>query len=126
LAAAFVIAQEMENNQVIVIQETEYTGAGKHLLPQLSFARKNGIEIRIGRPQEEVAGVDIVLPEHPSKLVIKEMDLNSYRKSYITNAIKNQNISVLESIDIDFLCEETRLNRLHVLEILSNMKVYIR
>jgi 2-amino-4-ketopentanoate thiolase beta subunit len=27
LAAAFVIAQEMEDNQMIVMQETEYTGA---------------------------------------------------------------------------------------------------
>lgn len=125
LAAAFVIAQEMENNQVIVVQETEYTGAGKHILSQLSFARKNGIDLRIGKPQEEIPGVNIILPEHPSTLVIKEIDLNSYRKSYISNAIKNKNINVLESIDLDFLCDETKLDRLYVLEILSNMKVYV-
>jgi 2-amino-4-ketopentanoate thiolase beta subunit len=125
LAAAFVIAQEMENNQMIVIQETEYTGAGKHLLPQLSFARKNGINIRIGRPQEEIPGVNIILPEHPSLLAIKEMDLYSFRKSYIVNSIKNKKIDILESIDLDFLCEETKLDRLQVLEILSNMKIYV-
>jgi hypothetical protein len=125
LAAAFVIAQEMENNQMIVIQETEYTGAGKHLLPQLSFARKNGINIRIGRPQEEIPGVNIILPEHPSLLAIKEMDLYSFRESYIVNSIKNKKIDILESIDLDFLCEETKLDRLQVLEILSNMKIYV-
>jgi 2-amino-4-ketopentanoate thiolase beta subunit len=125
LAAAFVIAQEMENNQVIVVQETEYTGAGKHILPQLSFARRNGIDIRIGRPQEEIPGVNIILPEHPSRLCIKEMDLSSYRKSYIANVIKNKKINILEPIDLGFLCEETKLDKIQVLEMLSNMKIYV-
>ena len=44
LAAAFSIAQEMPRDAMIVVQETEYTGAGKHVQPQLSFARENGIE----------------------------------------------------------------------------------
>ena len=38
LAAAFAIAQEYDNDDVIVVQETEYTGAGKHILSQLNFA----------------------------------------------------------------------------------------
>ena len=54
LAAAFYLAQEMDENQTIVVQETEYTGAGKHVNPQLSFARENGIEIKFGNPDEEV------------------------------------------------------------------------
>lgn len=40
LAAAFSVAQEMDEDQCIVVQETEYTGAGKHVNPQLAFARK--------------------------------------------------------------------------------------
>lgn len=125
LAAAFVIAQEMENNQIIVVQETEYTGAGKHTFAQLSFARSNGIDIKIGNPQEEIPGVNIILPEHPSRLGIKEMDLLHLRKSYISNAINNKNVRSLDTIDLDFLCEETKLDKLKVLEILSSMKVYV-
>jgi cysteine synthase len=125
LAAAFVIAQEMENNQIIVVQETEYTGAGKHTFAQLSFARSNGIDIKIGNPQEEIPGVNIILPEHPSRLGTKEMDLLHLRKSYISNAINNKNIRSLDTIDLDFLCEETKLDKLKVLEILSSMKVYV-
>jgi cysteine synthase len=125
LAAAFVIAQEMENNQIIVVQETEYTGAGKHTFAQLSFARSNGIDIKIGNPQEEIPGVNIILPEHPSRLGTKEMDLLHLRKSYISNAINNKNIRSLDTVDLDFLCEETKLDKLKVLEILSSLKVYV-
>lgn len=125
LAAAFSIAQEMENNQIIVVQETEYTGAGKHILAQLNFAKKNGIDIRIGKPQEEIPGVNIILPEHPSRLTVKDIDLNSCRKSYIVNAVKNVNTKVVEQVDLDFLCEETKLDRLNILDILSYIKVYV-
>jgi 2-amino-4-ketopentanoate thiolase beta subunit len=125
LAAAFIIAQEMENNQIIVVQETEYTGAGKHTCAQLSFAKSNGIDIRIGNPQEEIPGVNIILPEHPSKLRTREMDLFPLRKSYIANAINNRNLKSIEVVDLEFLCDETRLDKLAVLEILSSMKVYV-
>lgn len=125
LSAAFIIAQEMENNQIIVVQETEYTGAGKHIIPQLSFARKNGIEISIGNTQEEVPGVNIILPSHPSKLSIKEMDLNHYRKSYIANAVKNSQAKSISELDFEFLCNETKLNKKEVFEIISDMDVYV-
>ena len=36
LTAAFYLAQEMPEDQIIVAQETEYTGAGKSIMPQLS------------------------------------------------------------------------------------------
>src|SRR5699024_10557569 len=35
LAAAFALAQEMDEDQIILVQETEYTGAGKAIQPQL-------------------------------------------------------------------------------------------
>jgi 2-amino-4-ketopentanoate thiolase beta subunit len=126
LAAAFIISQEMDDERIIVVQETEYTGAGKHIFSQLSFARRKGIDIKIGNPHEEVPGVSIVLPEHPSKLTIKEMDLNSLRKSYISNTIKTKGIYDLEAVDLEFLCEETKLDRMSVLELLSNLNVYVR
>lgn len=125
LAAAFVISQEMENEQILIVQETEYTGAGKHLIPQLSFAKKNGVDVKIGNPEEEMPGKNIILPSHPSKLTVKEIDLNSCRKSYITNAIKNNNVNEIEALDLDFLCEETRLSKASVLEILKTLDIKI-
>lgn len=61
LAAAFALSQEMPQDATIVVQETEYTGAGKHLQPQLSFARENGIEVRFGDPKDEVPGKSVIL-----------------------------------------------------------------
>ena len=43
VAAAFALAQELPEDAVIVVSETEYTGAGKHIQPQMAFARENGI-----------------------------------------------------------------------------------
>lgn len=125
LAAAFVLAQEYDDDQIIVVQETEYTGAGKHILPQLSFAKKNNIEVKIGNPEEEVPGENIILPSHPSKMMVKELNLDNYRRSYISNAVKNANVSSIESTDLDFLCEETNLNKKHVENILSELGIYV-
>lgn len=125
LAAAFVLAQEYDDDQIIVVQETEYTGAGKHILPQLSFAKKNGIEVKIGNPEEEVPGKNIILPSHPSKMMVNELNLDNYRRSYISNAVKNANVSSIESTDLDFLCEETNLNKKHVENILSELGIYV-
>lgn len=126
LAAAFVISQEMDNSQVIVVQETEYTGAGKHPMAQLSFAKDNGIEVRVGDPEEEIPGTNIILPSHPSKLTKWEMDLNNYRKSYISNVINTKKIKQVEAVDIEFLSQETKLNSIDVKDILANMGIYER
>ncbi|MBR7088812.1 MAG: hypothetical protein IKI38_05600, partial [Mogibacterium sp.] len=73
LAAAFSLAQELPEDAVIVISETEYTGAGKHIQPQLTFARENGIEIRFGDPKEDIPGKNIILPED-AILVVSETE----------------------------------------------------
>ena len=88
LAAAFSIAQEMDEDQIIVVQETEYTGAGKHIQPQLSFARSNGIEIFFGNPTEQVPGKNIILPKHPNLIKATDMDMDKLRKSVVKNALK--------------------------------------
>jgi len=106
LTAAFAMAQELDQDQMIVVQETEYTGAGKHVQPQLSFARKNGIEIIFGDPKDEVPGKNIILPSHPSMIKVNEADLNHMRKSLIKNALTNYNVIPNEA-DIAFLVEET-------------------
>ncbi|EQB87162.1 2-amino-4-ketopentanoate thiolase subunit beta [Clostridium sp. BL8] len=126
LAAAFVIAQEMEDDEIIVIQETEYTGAGKHILPQLTFAKNNGIEILKGDPKTEVPGKNIVLPESPAMLQIDDKDLNGYRKSLIKNSIKKLDSNTVDILDVDFLCEETKLSKVEVIDILSSHGIFVK
>lgn len=123
LAAAFVLAQELDDDEIIVVQETEYTGAGKHIVPQLNFAKENGIEILIGNPIEEVPGRNIVLPCDPSYLMVEEMNLNEYRKSLIKNTVNQLNGRTLEDIDIEFMGEETRLSKEEVLDVLSQISL---
>jgi cysteine synthase len=109
LTAAFSLAQEMDQDQMIVVQETEYTGAGKHIQPQLSFARDNGIEIVIGNPKDEVPGKNIILPSHPSLIKAQDANLDNMRKSLIKNALATINSKPTEE-DIEFLAVETNMN----------------
>jgi cysteine synthase len=45
LAAAIALARELDEDRLLVVQETEYTGAGKHPLAQLGLAKRMGIEV---------------------------------------------------------------------------------
>lgn len=123
LVAAFKLSQEMDEEQIIVVQETEYTGAGKHINPQLTFARENGIEIIIGDPKDEVPGKNIILPKDPSYITLTELDLNKTRKSYIRNAINHINATTVSSEDIDFLAEDTKSSVEFVKEALDELEV---
>jgi hypothetical protein len=109
LTAAFALAMEMDEDEIIIVQETEYSGAGKHPLAQLSFARENGIEIRFGNPDEEIPGKDIILPEDPAKIRARPVDLSKLRRSLVRNMIENRGVTKVEELDIFFLMEETRL-----------------
>jgi len=117
LAAAFAIAQEMDAGQTIVVQETEYTGAGKHVQPQLSFALDNGIELTFGEAREEVPGKNIVLPKTPGHMRTDEIDLDRLRKSLVANATKG--MGEITPRDAEFLREETRLGAEKILEIIG-------
>ena len=72
----------------MVVQETEYTGAGKHHNSQLSFARENGIEVRRGDPKDNVPGKAIVIPERLDQVWGKVQDMERLRLSYLKNAAK--------------------------------------
>lgn len=125
LTAAFALAKELEEDQIIVVQETEYTGAGKHPLAQLSFAKKNGIEVKFGNPEEEIPGKTIILPEHPSFVKTRYSDMNKLRKSYIKNAVKHVNVNSANERDIQFLIEETKSNKDFVVETLKELNIKI-
>ncbi len=121
LAAAFSLAQELDQDQTIVVQETEYTGAGKHIQPQLSFARENGIEIKFGNPHDEVPGQNIILPSHPSMIKAQDLDVDSMRRSLIKNALKNYNVTEPTKEDIKFLAEETNSNEEFVKNVIASL-----
>lgn len=122
LAAAFVIAQELDEGQIVVVQETEYTGAGKHPLAQLNLAKQMGIEVRRGDPRDSKPGQCIVIPEQPTQLAVVNIDLEHVRRSYLHNAIKLlPRGASLSEIDLAFLAEETRISPTHVQEILNEL-----
>lgn len=121
LAAAFSIAQEMPRDAMIVVQETEYTGAGKHVQPQLSFARENGIEVRLGDPKDEVPGKSVIIPEHPSLIKAKDMDLDRQKRSLIRGNLRKYTMDPTEE-DYKFLAEETKKDVEWVKQAVSEIK----
>lgn len=126
LTAAFALAQEMDRDQVIVVQETEYTGAGKHPMPQLSFAKQNGIEILFGNPDMEEPGKNIILPAHPSDIKVRDYDINKARISYIKNCINNTKVTEITKEDFDFLVKDTKSDRKLVEDTLKELNVTIK
>jgi cysteine synthase len=109
LAAAFVLAQELDREQIIVVQETEYTGAGKHPIAQLNLARRMGVAVTRGDPRDDRPGARIVIPEQPAQLRVVDVDLDHVRRSYLRNALASlPEHAQLSDIDIEFLAAETR------------------
>ena len=123
LAAAFKIAQELDEDKIVVVQETEYTGAGKHIQPQLTFAKENGIEVLIGDPSKETPGENIILPKDPSYIKIEDVELNKTRRSYIRNCIQNSNVDKVTREDLEFLVEDTKSSEEFVKKILDEFEV---
>jgi cysteine synthase len=123
LAAAFALAQNMDEDQIIVAQETEYTGAGKHHMPQLSFARQNGIDISFGNPEEEIPGKSIVLPQTPGLIRTRDFDLSKARRSYIKNCVNHYGVTSISKQDIAFLAEDTKTGAAFVQECLRELNV---
>ena len=115
------VAQEMDEDQCIVVQETEYTGAGKHVNPQLAFARKNGIDIHFGDPAEEVPGKSIILPAHPSLIKARDFNIEHMRHSLIKNAVASVDHAPTEE-DIRFLAEEVQRDEAYVKAVLAGLK----
>ncbi len=115
LAAAFSLAQTMKETDIIVVQETEYTGAGKHILPQLSFARKNKVELKFGNPLDEIPGKNIIFPRDGSYLKHQEIDLDDLRKTYL----KRFKDKTLSTEDYAFLEEELMIKKAKIKELMK-------
>jgi cysteine synthase len=122
LAAAFAIAQELDRDRIVVVQETEYTGAGKHPLAQLNLAKRLGIAVSQGDPRKSAPGRLIVLPEHPAQIGVSEVDLDRVRRSYLRNAVAAlPEGETLGTVDLAFLAAETRSTLDYVEEVLDEL-----
>lgn len=113
LAAAFALAQTLPEDQTIVVQETEYTGAGKHPMPQLTFAKQNGVEVLFGDPEEEIPGKNIILPDHPSRIKARYYDLRKLRKSALKRYVESMEKIAAEEVAYlksELNCDEAFLN----------------
>lgn len=119
LAAAMAIARDMPHDASIVVQETEYTGAGKHPWAQLEFACANGVEVRNGSRSENVPGKVISIPTHAAELGTDEVDLDQMRQSYLRHAIAGTDKHQLTDVDIAFLSEETRMPNTQIRKVVS-------
>jgi cysteine synthase len=122
LAAAFAVARELDADRIVVVQETEYTGAGKHPIPQLALAKRLGVEVGRGDPANSEPGRRIVIPEHPAQIRVVEVDLERVRKSYLRNALAHgrKGASLGES-DLAFLAAETRASVSYVQEAIRDV-----
>lgn len=125
LAAAIPLARELPEDEIVVVQETEYTGAGKHPQAQLDFARRNGIEVRVGDPRENVPGKSIVIPEDFSQLHVTEVDLRRLKRSYIRNAIEKNEVKEVSGEEIRFLAEDTKESEEFVKQVLEDLGVKV-
>ena len=109
LTAAVTLARQMDRDQIVVVQETEYTGAGKHHNRQLSFARENGIEVRRGDPAGNVPGRTIVIPERLDQVRGRVQDMDRLRASYLKNAAKVLPPDQWSATDLAFLAADLKV-----------------
>jgi cysteine synthase len=107
LAAAMALARAMDRDRILVVSETEYTGAGKHPTAQLAFAEQMGVTVESGDPRAEVPGRRIVIPAEISQVNVREVDLDRLRASYARRAAEEAGVP-LGGSQIEFLAEETR------------------
>src|SRR5690554_2711081 len=111
LTAAFAMARDMKDTDILVVQETEYTGAGKHPLAQLSFARERGVEVFFGNAEEEIPGKNIILPERPQDIRLRPVDLDNLKRSLLKNIVADKKIQRVTELDLFYLMEEVRASR---------------
>jgi threonine synthase len=127
LAAAFALARELDADQTLVVQETEYTGAGKHPLAQLAMARRMGVRVERGDPRRSRPGETILIPEQPAQLRAVDVDLDRVRRSYLQHALDSlPAAAALQAVDVDFLADETRWSAARVREEIDGLRATTR
>ena len=108
LAGAVCLARELDRDQILVVQETEYTAAGKLPSSQLTFAKENGIDVRRGDPKDDVPGKVIIIPGRIEQFRLKEYDMSEIRRSYIRKAVEMAGTHEPSQQDLKFLAEDSK------------------
>ena len=121
LAGALALAVEMDRDQILVVQETEYTTAGKLPSSQLTFAEQMGVEVSRGDPGDSVPGASIIVPESFSQIGIEEWDMEKLRRSYLKNAVNAAGDYVFTSLDCSFLAEDSNCTVSFVKDVLRGL-----
>ncbi len=121
LTAAVTLARQMDRDQIVVVQETEYTGAGKHHNSQLSFARQNGVEVRRGDPRENVPGKAIVIPENLGQVRGMAQDMDKLRLSYLKNAVKAHPAAAWTANDYAFVAADLKMDEAWVKDTVTKL-----
>jgi 2-amino-4-ketopentanoate thiolase beta subunit len=106
LAAAVSIAREYDEDELVVVQETEYTGAGKHPTAQLTLAREMGVELLVGRREDDRPGERIVLPTGVETMGVTEVDLDRLRRSYLRRIGTRVHGRSLADFEVAFLAAD--------------------
>lgn len=123
MAAAISLAGEVPRDATIVVQETEYTGAGKHHWAQLNFAREQGVEVRAGNPVDSVPGKLIVIPERFEQIRARDFDIAKMRRSYVRNALRHAGEGYVPTAeDIEFLAADTHSDTTTVEATIAELK----
>jgi cysteine synthase len=123
MAAAVSLARDLPRDATVVVQETEYTGAGTHHWAQLNFAKEMGVDVCSGDPKNNVPGKVIVIPERPEQIQAKDFDVARMRKSYVRNALKKAPEGYAPTADdIAFLAADTNSDAAAVEAILAELK----
>ena len=125
LAAAVSIAREMKEDEILVVQETEYTGAGKHPTAQLTLSKEQGIEVKTGDPKDDKPGERIIIPEDPSMIKATEMDLDRIRQSYLKNIVKKLGAKSIDATELSFLAKEVKKSEDYVAKVMKDLGVEV-
>ena len=116
LAAAMVLARDYGEDEIVVVQETEYTGAGKHPTAQLTLAREMGIEVASGTRDQDVPGQRIAFPRSVNEMGVTDVDLTRLRRSYLRRIGVRAGHRPLEPFEIEYLAEELNVSAAFVVE----------
>ncbi|MCK9474557.1 MAG: 2-amino-4-oxopentanoate thiolase subunit OrtB [Candidatus Muirbacterium halophilum] len=110
LACAIAYAKELPEDHIIIVQETEYTGAGKHPQSQLSFAKNQGVKVLNGSPKDSINGKSVIIPSNISEISYIEKPLDELKKSYIKNVKSNfKNLDITIPENKKFLMDELNI-----------------
>ena len=94
-------------------------------MPQLTFAKQNGIEIRRGNPVENIPGKNIVIPWNIGDIQSNDLDIDRLKNNFIKNAVVNNKLKEIDEEDIAYLMEEVNKDRDFVVRRLEELGVKV-